>query len=56
MKPRKGTAIMWYNHHHDPKTGLLGNLDVYSLHGGCDVLEGSKWIANRWINIPKDHR
>ncbi|XP_031554409.1 transmembrane prolyl 4-hydroxylase-like [Actinia tenebrosa] len=55
MKPKKGTAIMWYNHHLDPKTGLLGNLDVYSLHGGCDVLEGSKWIANRWINIPKDH-
>jgi hypoxia-inducible factor prolyl 4-hydroxylase len=55
VKPKKGTAIMWYNHHLDHKTGLLGNLDVYSLHGGCDVLEGTKWIANRWINLPKDH-
>lgn len=23
--------------------------DPTSLHGGCPVLEGEKWIATRWI-------
>ena len=21
-----------------------------SYHGGCDVIEGTKWAANNWIN------
>ena len=25
------------------------NLDVRSLHGGCDVIRGDKWAANYWI-------
>lgn len=43
---------MWYNHMISNVTGLLGTHDVRSLHGGCDVVEGSKWIANNWINAP----
>jgi len=43
---------MWYNHHIDQQTGYLGNLDKYSLHGGCDIKKGSKWIANNWIAAP----
>ena len=43
---------MWYNHVVDNVTGLLGAQDERSLHGGCDVLEGHKWIANNWINAP----
>ena len=43
---------MWYNHVVDNVTGLLGTQDERSLHGGCDVLEGHKWIANNWINAP----
>ena len=44
---------MWYNHllEHDG-TNHMGKVDVFSLHGGCDVLEGVKWIANIWINAP----
>ncbi|CAB4006676.1 transmembrane prolyl 4-hydroxylase-like [Paramuricea clavata] len=49
---RKGTAIMWYNHEVDPRSGWLGDLDYHTIHGGCDVLRGEKWIANSWINAP----
>lgn len=52
VRPTRGTAIMWYNHVVDNVTGLLGTQDERSLHGGCDVLEGHKWIANNWINAP----
>ncbi|XP_032229487.1 transmembrane prolyl 4-hydroxylase isoform X2 [Nematostella vectensis] len=52
MKPAKGTAIFFYNHHIDQETGQIGPVDKYSLHGGCDVKEGSKWIATTWVNIP----
>ena len=49
IKPRARTAVMWYNHLVDEETGLLGELDEHSLHGGCDVRKGEKWIANIWI-------
>lgn len=26
-------------------------MDDYSLHGGCLVTRGTKWIANNWINV-----
>lgn len=52
VRPARGKAVMWYNHLISNVTGLLGEHDVRSLHGGCDVLEGSKWIANNWINAP----
>lgn len=58
IRPRRGTAVMWYNHMISNMSGLLGPQDEHSLHGGCDVLEGHKWIANNWINAPiewKDH-
>ena len=42
--PRKGDAITWYN---VDKTTLL--VDYLSLHGGCPVIKGSKWITNKWI-------
>jgi hypothetical protein len=47
VKPAKGKAIMWYNHHVD--RGYLGNLDKRSLHGGCNIIQGTKWIANHWM-------
>eukprot|EP00937_MAST-01D_sp_MAST-1D-sp2_P005700 g5700.t1 len=25
-----------------------GDLDQYSLHGGCPVIKGTKWSANKW--------
>ena len=53
-KPKRGTALFWYNHLINEETGWLGPLDVMSYHGGCDVLEGTKWAANNWINAGND--
>ncbi|CAH3023349.1 unnamed protein product [Porites evermanni] len=52
VKPKRGKAIMWYNHFIDEETGWLGERDDYTLHGGCGVRSGVKWIANNWITAP----
>lgn len=52
IPPTKGTAIMWYNNFIDPDSGLLGEVDRYTSHGGCDVIKGEKWIANNWLTAP----
>lgn len=31
--------------------GWLGMLDPLSQHGGCDVIEGTKWVANLWLTL-----
>jgi len=51
VKPARGSAILWYNHHRD-SAGWLGQLDYNSLHGGCDVVKGEKWIGINWITAP----
>ncbi|XP_057291010.1 transmembrane prolyl 4-hydroxylase-like [Hydractinia symbiolongicarpus] len=51
VKARKGTAVAWYNHLVDYK-GWLGALDEWSLHGGCEVRKGEKWIMNLWLTAP----
>jgi len=42
-EPSKGAAVFWRN--------LLPTLksDMHLLHGGCPVLLGSKWVANKWV-------
>ena len=30
---------------------MLGELNPFAVHGGCEVRKGAKWIANNWINI-----
>ena len=50
VKPKKGRAILWYNHFINPDTEWTGSVDRNSLHGGCVVHQGVKWIANNWIN------
>jgi len=52
-KPKKGTALLWYNHEMNKETGWIGPLDKMSYHGGCDVIKGTKWAANNWINAGK---
>lgn len=52
ISPRKGTAIMWYNHLRDDESGWMGARDDFSLHGGCGIKRGEKWIANLWITAP----
>jgi len=56
VRPKKGTAIMWYNHFMDPDSGWMGKMDEYSIHGGCAVRKGIKWIANNWITAPYKSR
>ena len=29
-------------------------MDQASYHGGCNVIEGTKWAANNWINVGLD--
>lgn len=43
VTPKKGAAALWFN------INEFGVPDVQSFHGGCPVLYGSKWIANKWI-------
>ncbi|XP_031563908.1 prolyl 4-hydroxylase subunit alpha-1-like [Actinia tenebrosa] len=43
-RPSKGDALFWYN----LKKSGEGDLDT--LHAGCPVLLGDKWVANKWIH------
>ena len=53
VAPKRGTAIMWYNHYLDEGGKWLGAMDEQSLHGGCEVRKGVKWAANNWITAPQ---
>ncbi|XP_035518669.1 transmembrane prolyl 4-hydroxylase [Morone saxatilis] len=55
VKPSKGTAVFWYNYLSDGR-GWVGEQDEYALHGGCVVTHGTKWVANKWINIDPDYQ
>ncbi|XP_071612135.1 transmembrane prolyl 4-hydroxylase isoform X2 [Heliangelus exortis] len=50
VKPQQGTAVFWYNYLSNGE-GWVGELDDFALHGGCLVTQGTKWIANNWINV-----
>jgi prolyl 4-hydroxylase len=43
VKPQKGKAAIFYN------TGEDGIVLEKALHGGLDVVNGTKWICNKWI-------
>ncbi|GMH40574.1 hypothetical protein BSKO_08478 [Bryopsis sp. KO-2023] len=42
-KPRKGDALLFYS------IAPNGTFDRHSLHGGCPVTSGEKWVATKWI-------
>lgn len=42
--PIKKAALSWYNFTPD------GLPDPRTLHGGCPVIIGDKWVANKWIH------
>ncbi|XP_046639382.1 prolyl 4-hydroxylase subunit alpha-1-like [Daphnia pulicaria] len=44
VRPKKGMAVFWWN----LKSDSSG--DTLTRHGGCPVLHGSKWIANKWFH------
>ena len=39
----EGDAVFWFNIRSD------GGFDSRNMHGGCPVLWGNKWIANKWV-------
>ncbi|KAF7203652.1 prolyl 4-hydroxylase subunit alpha-1 isoform X3 [Nothobranchius furzeri] len=44
VKPKKGTAVFWYNLHRS------GEGDYLTRHAACPVLLGNKWVSNKWIH------
>eukprot|EP00038_Savillea_parva_P001199 m.102179 g.102179 ORF g.102179 m.102179 type:complete len:560 (+) comp10428_c0_seq1:35-1714(+) len=45
VSPSQRDAIFWHNLHLDTFDGNKG-----TLHGGCPVYAGSKWVANKWVH------
>uniref|UniRef100_A0A0K8RBC1 procollagen-proline 4-dioxygenase n=1 Tax=Ixodes ricinus TaxID=34613 RepID=A0A0K8RBC1_IXORI len=43
LVPKKGDAAFWWN------LKASGEGDTLTMHAGCPVLYGSKWIANKWF-------
>ena len=54
VKPERGKAVLWYNHFLQ-EDGEPGELDHSTLHGGCGVVRGTKWILTVWINFQFAH-
>jgi len=49
VTPKKGAAAYFeYGNH-------LGQVDPLSLHAGCPVLAGEKWIATKWMRERRYH-
>ncbi len=44
IAPRVGRLLVWYNYDSD------GALEQRSVHAGCDVGSGEKFVANIWLN------
>jgi prolyl 4-hydroxylase len=63
VKPVAGTALYWFNHdnlgendsryvislYHIPLEVLTLFHSFRTMHLGCPVVYGNKWIANKWI-------
>ncbi|KAF0721046.1 hypothetical protein AaE_010200 [Aphanomyces astaci] len=50
--PRKTHAVLFYSQKpngYQVPYEIDRELDPQSLHGGCPVLEGTKWAANLWV-------
>jgi len=43
VRPSKSRAVLFYSQFPN------GTLDPLSFHGGCPVLNGTKWMANLWV-------
>ncbi|CAH1785607.1 unnamed protein product, partial [Owenia fusiformis] len=43
VPPVKNAAAFWFN------CKRSGEFDYRSLHAGCPVIVGQKWVANKWI-------
>jgi prolyl 4-hydroxylase len=47
VSPSKRDAIFWHNLHSD---AVRPEGNVNTLHAGCPVFAGSKWVANKWVH------
>ena len=45
VNPTRGSAVFWHNMHAN------GNLDYRTMHAGCPVLFGQKWVSNKWLHV-----
>ncbi|XP_020891848.1 transmembrane prolyl 4-hydroxylase [Exaiptasia diaphana] len=54
VKPKAGTAVLFYNHLYDKTSQWSSALDPRSLVGECQVNKGEKWIAFSWMSVPGD--
>jgi len=50
---KKAKVIVWYNYELDGHTGWMSRRDDRSLHGGCVVKKGMKYIVNNWLPAPE---
>ncbi|XP_070073428.1 prolyl 4-hydroxylase subunit alpha-2-like isoform X2 [Drosophila takahashii] len=44
VTPKKGSAVFWHN------LDNSGDMNIRSLHSGCPVIVGSKYVLTKWIN------
>ena len=57
VPPVKGSAVVFFNHEVVEEGGemTLGELDPYTLHGGCVLAPGeTKLMANYWVHVHPD--
>ena len=45
VRPKKGDAVFFESLYPDH------SLDKHSLHAGCPVSKGTKWVATKWIRV-----
>ncbi|CAD5113528.1 DgyrCDS2690 [Dimorphilus gyrociliatus] len=43
LEPIRNAAAVWFN------MNKAGSADTRLLHGGCPVIYGTKWVANKWF-------
>ncbi|XP_017131017.2 prolyl 4-hydroxylase subunit alpha-1-like [Drosophila elegans] len=41
--PKSGSALFWYSFN------TKGNAEMRTIHTGCPVIVGSKWVVSKWI-------
>ncbi|XP_037730686.1 prolyl 4-hydroxylase subunit alpha-2-like isoform X1 [Drosophila subpulchrella] len=44
VTPKKGSAVFWHNLHNS------GDMNIKTMHSGCPVIVGSKYVLTKWIN------
>ena len=50
IQPTLGSALFWFNF------GPQKTYDSRSLHLGCPVSYGNKWIANKWVKWTANYK